>query len=153
MMYRIQLHLCWVIIHHRIWRRKFLSWGVWKTGSPEFVVSSDIKILKLHQSLLLCAKPALEEAFERRFFRGLEEECITSDEVTWGDIEANWFHDIPSELPEGEPHECSCLSHKEAQSAPELSSCKCFSSFVDSSFLDLHCFKLFPYGIIWNDGW
>lgn len=153
MMYRFQLHLCRIIIHHtRIWRRS-LSWGIWKTSSSEFVVTSDIEILKLHQALLLCAKPALEEAFKWRFFWGLEEEGIASNKIPWGDIEANWLHDIPSELPEGEPHECSCLSHKEAQSAPELSSCQCFGSFVNSSFLHLHFFKLFSHGIIWNDWW
>lgn len=68
----------------------------------------------LHQLLLLGLESALEVPLERRFFGGSEEKGIGAGKVERGHEEADGLHHIPTQFPEGEPHEAQCLENQES---------------------------------------
>ncbi|RVW28276.1 WD repeat-containing protein 55 [Vitis vinifera] len=83
-------------------------------GSAEVVVLFQVKVVGLHQLLLLGLESALEVPLERRFFGGSEEKGIGAGKVERGHEEADGLHHIPTQFPEGEPHEAQCLENQES---------------------------------------
>lgn len=92
----------------------------------------------LHQLLLLGLESALEVPLERRFFGGSEEKGIGAGKVERGHEEADGLHHIPTQFPEGEPHEAQCLENQEAQPAVEFSLDQSLGFLVDYALLLLH---------------
>lgn len=127
----------------------WLFWRRWIgliliTSSTELVVPCNVKIVSLHESLLLCVEPALIEPFKGRLFGCPEEEGIAGHAVHGGDVEADGLHDIPREFPKCEPHEPGCLRHHEPQPAPEFPANHGIHLFVDFRPLLLHLLQLLP---------
>jgi len=121
-------------------------------GSPELIVTAEVKATGVHQPLLLGREPALEEALERGLFLGPEEEGVAGHEVHGRHVEADGLHHVPGELPEGEPHEPGGLDHQVRQPAPQLPAHLGCRGAVDVRLLRLHGLQLLPGPVVLGDG-
>lgn len=106
------------------------------------MIPVEIEFTGGYELFQLSLKSALIEALERGLLRGSEEEGIATHEVGGGDVEANWLHDVPRKLPEGEPHEQGRLSHQVAQPHPQLPSYKRVRLLLYHPFLLLQGIQL-----------
>lgn len=64
-------------------------------GVAELIISLGIKLVCLHEALLLSPESAIKIALERRFCGCLEEEKICQKEMEGGHKEAYRLHNIP----------------------------------------------------------
>lgn len=106
----------------------------------KLMITVSVKVVSVHEAALLGGKTAEEVGLKGGFGGGFKEEEVSEGEMEGGKEEANGFHDVPAELPEGEPHEGQCLKHKKGKSAIKLSSHQSLSLLIYHTLLLFHCF-------------
>lgn len=110
------------------------------TSFLKVAILFDVEVVNLHKPLLFGPETSLKEPFKRGFSCCPEEEGVGQGEVQGSDEEANWLHHVPTQLPEGEPHEAQCLGYQKAQPTVEFSSDQSLRFLVDLGLLLLHLF-------------
>lgn len=96
-------------------RFRFCTTMVMRTTClAELVVLLDVKVVCLHEALLLGLESAMEVALEGGLCGGSEEEKVSKCKVHGSNEEAYGFHYVPTQLPESEPHEPKSLHYQEA---------------------------------------
>uniref|UniRef100_J3LLP3 Uncharacterized protein n=1 Tax=Oryza brachyantha TaxID=4533 RepID=J3LLP3_ORYBR len=110
----------------------------------ERLVAGDVEPARPHEPALPRREAAAGEPLEGRLRGGAHEEGVAGHEVERRDVEADGLHDVPRELPEGEPHEPQRLRRQEAQPAPQLPPHLRRRRHVDGRLLLLHRLQLPP---------
>lgn len=84
--------------------RKGTAVSVREKGFAKLRVLFHVKIVGLHQLLLLGLETTTEIALESWFRGGPKKKSVAESEMKRGHKETYGLHHIPTQLPEGEPH-------------------------------------------------
>lgn len=113
---------------------------VWVEGMAKLGVLVDVKVIGLHETLLLGLKTTLEVALKSRLCGGPYEEAVAQCEMKRGHEEAYGLHHVPAQFPESEPHGRQRLDQYESQPTVELASDQVPGFLVDYHLLSLQMF-------------